>query len=154
MGSVAADVETVECLPAGLRQLGAADAAGRQCGKSGDKLVFRAAAKAPEFFDHLCAHFRETRRTAADIPCEIRLILSDGTLFDSGSGIVRNVSPSGALLESLKLEKGCLPARPFKVTLILKGDEYKGVGIEATPIRIVNETAGLGVRFDEIFVTV
>ena len=153
MASILTGLEKVECLPTGLRQLGASEATDRQCRKSGDKLVFRAAAKAPEFFDHMCAHYRETRRTAVDIPCDVRVVLGDGTLFDSGSGVVRNVSPSGALLAGLRLEKGCLPIRPFRVSLFLKGSDYKGIGIEATPVRIEAETAALGVRFDEIFVT-
>lgn len=154
MASSATDVESVECLPTGLRQLGADETTGQHCCRSGDKLVFRAAAKSPEFFDHLCAHYRETRRTTVEIPCDIQVVLRDGTVFDSGSAVVRNVSPSGALVAGLKLEKGCFPAHPFKVTLILRGNAYKGIGIEATPVRIVAETAALGVKFDEIFVKV
>jgi len=152
MASVAARLESVECLPAGLRPLGASERPDQNYIRSAEKLVFRAAAKSPEFADHLCAHYRETRRIILDIPCEIRLLLSDGTLFDSGSAVVRNVSPSGALISNIKLEHGCYPARPFRVTLSLKSDEYKGIGIEATPVRFAVETAGLGVRFDDIFV--
>jgi len=152
MASVIAQPESVECLPAALRHVDTAERPDPACVRSVEKLVFRAAAKAPEFFDHLCAHYRETRRIMVDIPCEIRLLLRDGTLFDAGSAVVRNVSPSGALVLSIKLEKGCYPARPFKVTLLLKSDEYKGFGIEATPVRLALEPAGLGVRFDEIFV--
>ena len=153
MASVATDVESVECLPSGLRKFGAGALADQHCSKSGDKLVFRAAAKTPEFFDHLCAHYRETRRTTVDIACDVRIVLADGTVFDEGAAIVRNVSPSGALVTALKLGKGCLPLKPFKVTLILKGNDYKGVGIEATAVRFVVEEAAMGLKFDEVFVT-
>ena len=152
MPSATVRAESVECLPAGLRHVGASERPDPNYARSAEKLVFRAAAKSPEFADNLCAHYRETRRIMADIPCEISLLLSDGTLFDSGSAVVRNVSPSGALVTNIKLEKGCYPARPFKVTLLLKSEEHKGIGIEATPVRIAMEPAGLGVRFDEIFV--
>lgn len=152
MESATARLESVESLPAGVRPLGGSDAPAQKYTRSAERLVFRAAAKSPEFSDRLCAHYRETRRVRVDIPCEIRVLLSDGTLFDSGSACVRNVSPSGALVVGLKLEKGCYPVRPFKVALILKSDEYQGIGIEATPLRISLEPPGLGVRFDEVFV--
>jgi len=115
--------------------------------------VFRAAEDSAEFFDHLRAHYRETRRTPVEIPCDVRLQLPDGTLFDSGTATVKNVSPSGALLGALQLPKQCMPTGLFKVVLVLRGGEYNGIGIEATPVRMA-EAGGLGVKFDEIFVSV
>ena len=117
------------------------------------KVVFKAAEKSVEFFDHLRAHYRETRRTSVEIDCDLRLVLQDGTVFDSGTAVLKNLSPSGALLSGMKLKNGCLPAQAFKVVLVLKGDDYGGIGVEATPVRIVSEMAGLGVKFDEIFVS-
>ncbi|HYG77419.1 MAG TPA: hypothetical protein VEK08_20600 [Planctomycetota bacterium] len=144
-------MQTVETAPAGLQKLGAPTATAP---KGSNKVVFRAAAKSAEFFDHLRAHYRETRRTHVEIPCDIKILALDGSLFDTGTATVRDVSPSGALLGSLKLSKGCFPACGFKVVMTLKSDDYKGIGIEASPVRIVTESAGLGVKFDEIFVTV
>lgn len=122
--------------------------------KIDSRKVFHAAEDAAEFFDHLRAHYRETRRTAVDIACEIRFVLSDGTVFDSGLAVVKNVSPSGALIGAMKLEKGTIPISAFKVVLVLKEGEYNGIGIEATPVRLVTEVGGMGVKFDEIFVSV
>ena len=122
--------------------------------QSDGKFVFHAAAKSAEFFDHLRAHYRETRRTNVEIECELRLVLADNSVFDIGSATVKNVSPSGALLSGLKLSKGALPVQFFKIMLVLKGSDYDGIGIEATPVRFVAEMAGVGVKFDEIFVTV
>jgi hypothetical protein len=153
MTPIAADSTVNTSIEAGLRTLGAENTSSRT-EKASNKLVFRAAEKSIEFMDHLRAHYRETRRTAVEIPCDLQVLLPNGTLFDSGSATVRDVSPSGALIASIKLSKECFPASGFKLKLTLKGDDYKGIGIEATPVRLVTEVGGLGVRFDEIFVTV
>ena len=154
MASSATAIVNAASVPSVLPSPGESETPGQRPGRSSERLIFKAAAKSPEFFDHLCAHYRETRRITVEIACDIRLVLSDGTLFDTGSAVVRNVSPSGALVSAIRLEKGCYPARPFKVVLILKNNEYKGINIEATPVRFTAEAAGLGVRFDEIFVNV
>lgn len=118
------------------------------------RFIFRAAEKSAEFADHLRAHYRETRRTSVEIPCDLKLIMADGSTFDTGSGMIRNVSPSGALLGAIKLSKNSYPAGIFKLVLSLNSTEYNGICIEATPVRMVTDCAGLGVKFDEIFVTV
>lgn len=137
-------------LPTGLKRL----AATRPADREGSRIVFRAAEKSVEFFDHMRAHYRETRRTASEIPCDIRIVLNDGSTFDTGTGVVENVSPSGALITRLKISTGCFPAGPFKLMLVLKNEEYKGILIEATPIRFAHEPAGIGVKFEEIGVQV
>jgi hypothetical protein len=119
-----------------------------------NKRVFNAAVNSAEFFDHLRAHFRETRRTRVDIDCDIQLVLVDGSLFDAGTANIRDFSPSGALIGNMKLPKGCYPAAPFKVLITLKGGDYNGICIEATPVRLAMDMPGLGVRFDEIVVRV
>jgi hypothetical protein len=119
-----------------------------------NKRVFNAAVNSAEFFDHLRAHFRETRRTRVDIDCDIQLVLGDGSIFDSGTANIRDFSPSGALIGGMKLPKSCYPATPFKVLITLKGGDYAGICIEATPVRLAMDMPGLGVRFDEIVVRV
>lgn len=137
-------------LPSGLKRL----AATRPADRDGSRVIFRAAEKSVEFFDHLRAHYRETRRTAVEIPCDIRIVLQDGSTFDTGTGTVENVSPSGALITRLKIATGCFPAGPFKLMLVLKNEDYKGIVVEAVPIRFAHEPAGIGVRFEEIAVQV
>jgi hypothetical protein len=141
---------TTEQLPSGLKRL----AATRPSDREGGRLIFRAAEKSVEFFDHLRAHYRETRRTAVEIPCDLRVVLLDGSTFDTGTGTVENVSPSGALITRLKISTGCFPAAAFKLMLVLKNDDYKGIVIEAAPVRFSLEPAGIGVRFEEIAVQV
>lgn len=137
-------------LPTGLKRL----AATRPADREGSKIVFRAAEKSVEFFDHLRAHYRETRRTAVEIPCEIRIVLNDGSTFDTGTGTVENVSPSGALITRIKISTGCWPAAQFKLMLVLKNEDYKGIVVESVPVRFAHEPAGVGVRFEEITVQV
>ena len=119
-----------------------------------NRRVFSAAVNSAEFFDHLRAHFRETRRTRVDIDCDIKLVFGDGTIFDTGTALVRDFSPSGAFLTNLKTTKACLPTAQFKLLVTLKGGGYSGICIEATPVRLATDMPGLGVRFDEIVVEV
>jgi len=117
-------------------------------------MVFGAAAKSAEFSDRLRAHYREARRIPVEIPCTLELVMADGDVFDSGKAMLRNISPSGALVAGFELSGGCFPAALFKIRMVLKGDPYNGIGIEATPVRFMTGTHGIGVKFDEIFVAV
>jgi len=116
--------------------------------------VFQAAVRSAEFFDHLRAHYRETRRTGCEIPAAIKIRLEDGTLFDAGTAMVKNISPSGALLTNVSLSKACYPSGGFKLELVMRGGDYEGIGIEARPVRFESKSGGLGVKFEEIFVAV
>lgn len=115
--------------------------------------VFKAAERAAEFFDHLRVHYRETRRTDVEITAQLKVILKDGTVHDVGTATVLNISPSGALLGRVKLGKGGYPTAPFKLELLLDNADYQGIGIEARPVRFEFEKGGIGVKFDEIFVS-
>ena len=128
------------------------ESASERRGGESRRMVFRAARGTAEFLDCVRAHYRETRRKEVDIPAEIKIVLDDGTVFDSGTARVRNVSPSGALLAEVKLSGNCYPARSFKVALLMKGGEFEGIGFEAIPVRFVPEQNGLGVKFDDVFV--
>jgi hypothetical protein len=116
-------------------------------------LIFGAAAKAPEFSDRMRYHYRETRRMNVEIPCTVEVVEADGTVYDAGTATVLNVSPSGALVSDFELERKSFPSSSFKIRMVLKGEPYTGIGIEATPVRIA-EGGGLGLKFNEIFVAV
>ena len=66
---------------------------------------------------------------------------------------VLNVSPSGAMLGNVQLPKECYPVRAFKLEIVMKSGDYEGIGIEARPIRFEHDHDGLGVEFEEIFVS-
>ena len=116
------------------------------------RLTFRAAGRTEEFFDRLQEHYRECRRKDADVEADVRVVLEDGTEFDTGTARVKNVSPTGALLADVKLSKGAYPAGKFCLELTMRSGGYQGIGFRATPVRFVMEQQGIGVKFDEIFV--
>jgi len=117
-----------------------------------DPSVFRAAGRSAEFYDHLRVHYRETRRSDADIDASVKVILKDGAVWDTGTAKVINISPSGALLAEFCTTKKTYPVAPFKMEMVLSGGDYTGIGIEARPVRFEFEHGGLGVKFEEIFV--
>ena len=117
------------------------------------RLVFKAATRSEEFFDHLRAHYREAKRRDVDIEAEVRLIGEKEVELDRGTARVANVSPSGALLEDIRLSKESFPAVPFRLAVAMKGGDYDGIGLTCRPVRLVPEKTGLGVAFEEIFVS-
>lgn len=117
------------------------------------RLVFQSAGRTEEFFDRLQAHYRECKRKDADAETDIRLVLRDGSEFDVGTARLRNVSPTGALLVDVKLSKGSYPAAQFMLEIRLRSGPYRGIGFRAEPVRFVPDKGGIGVRFEEIFVS-
>jgi len=115
--------------------------------------VFHAAERTAEFYDHIRAHYRKSRRAPVEILAEIKLLLMDGTVYDSGDAKVLNVSPSGALLGNVILPKKCYPVEQFRLELVMKSGDYEGIGIEARPVRFEHEHSGIGIEFEEIFVS-
>src|SRR5471032_2800471 len=77
--------------------------------------VFHAAERSEEFYDHLRAHYRKSRRAPVEIAATIKLLLMDGTTYDLGTATVLNVSPSGAMLGGVTLPKDSYPVSPFKL---------------------------------------
>jgi len=108
--------------------------------------------RANAFFDQLRAHQRQSKRTPVVVEATIKLLLKDGSVYDSGKCTVLNVSPSGALLGKMRLPKRSYPAQSFMIELVMKGGDFDGMGIEAVPVRFEHEHDGIGVRFLEIFV--
>ena len=117
------------------------------------RLVFEAAAKSAEYFDHLQAHYRECKRKDVDIDARIAIILDDGTRMAEGTAKVSNVSPSGALLANVDLEGQGLPTSGFTLELKMVSGGYEGIQFQCKPVRLVPEKKGMGVQFEEIFVS-
>ena len=125
----------------------------KQANEEVGRLVFEAAAKSDEYFDHLQAHYRECKRKDVDIDAEIGIILADGSRVAEGTAKVMNVSPSGALLGAVKLSAGGIPTEGFTLELKMVSGGYEGIQFQCKPIRLVPEHAGMGVKFEEIFVS-
>ena len=117
-------------------------------------MSFQVAEKSTEFFDRLRAHYRECRRKEVDIKASVELYLSDGTFFDKGTARVANVSASGALLTDVRIRGESFPTGPFHLHVTMRGPGYEGVSIKCKPVRFVPERSGVGVRLDDIFVSV
>ncbi len=117
------------------------------------RLVFRAAGRTEEFFDRLQAHYRECKRKDVDAEADIRVFLEDGSEFDTGAARLRNVSPTGALLVDVKLAKGAYPTGPFSLEIDIRSGPYRGISFRAEAVRFLPDQDGIGVRFEEIFVS-
>jgi hypothetical protein len=117
------------------------------------RLVFEAAAKSEEYFDHLQAHYRECKRKDTDIDAKIAIILDGGERVAEGTAKVSNVSPSGALLTDVALEGTGVPTAAFTLELKMTSGGYEGIQFQCKPVRLVPEKKGMGVKFEEIFVS-
>ncbi len=81
-------------------------------------LVFRTAERMGYDFTTIRRPFkREYGRTVINAKCRIEIVLSDGSVFDSGTCIARNIGVGGALLAELKLTKMVLPLANFTIRL-------------------------------------
>ena len=98
-------------------------------------------------------HYREFRRREVDIPAEVQVFLPDGTWFDRGTARIANISASGALLVNLKLNGHRIPVERCVIQLVMRGQPLDGVAVRCRPVRPVPERAGLGVRLDDILVS-
>ena len=63
-------------------------------------------------------------------------------------------SADGAMLESVRIEKAAYPSEPFRIEVRLVDGPYRGVGFICAPIRFVPNCDGIGVRFEETFLSV
>lgn len=104
--------------------------------------------------EHLRTHYRECRRKNVDAEVELKVVLEDTSEFDSGTARIKNISPTGALLTDVKLERGVYPVGPFSLEIGIRSGAYEGIMFRAIPVRLVPEQHGLGVKFEEIFVHV
>ncbi len=83
--------------------------------------VFRAAELLGYDFTTIRRPFkREHGRTEINSPVEMAITLEDGTVFDSGTAVVRNLGVGGALLREIKLAKQVLPLQRFTMLIKMK----------------------------------
>jgi len=98
-------------------------------------------------------HHRGHPRKSADLPLELSIYLADGTLFDRGQAIMKDVSLTGALLSGVILtgEKG-IPLQPHTIGIRLQDGPLQDLEIKSRPVRFM-ERAGvmhLAVEFEKI----
>lgn len=71
-------------------------------------------------------HRRRHNRKEVALGAEIRIVKSDGTIHDTGSATVRDLSLSGAKVTDVRLPAGTIPAGPFTVTIKANDLELPG----------------------------
>jgi hypothetical protein len=115
-------------------------------------LALKVATLYPELADRALPHFREPRRRPSTLKANISLMLADGTVYDSGTAVITNLSSAGALLADVNLAKGAFPVAAFTINVQILSKEYAGIGLICRPVRFAPESCGVGVRFEEAFV--
>jgi len=95
------------------------------------------------------AHRRTCSRKQVKIQADVVFYLEDGSLFDRGKAIVREISLSGALLSDVTLPRRVFPAAPFRAVLRIRiGKSHEVAG------RVVRLLHGaglqLGIKFVEL----
>ncbi|MHC4777905.1 MAG: PilZ domain-containing protein [Planctomycetota bacterium] len=116
------------------------------------KQVFKAAREMGYDFSRLRnIHRRRALRKKVDLPVELRLTMSDTQeIYDTGSAVVRDLSPYGALLEHVRTGKGSLPLASFIMEMKFSGP-LAGVIVKARVIRFVSEeSVQVGLDFIDV----
>lgn len=111
------------------------------------KEVFKVARELGYDFGRLKYHHkRGAARKPIAIPLELMIYNSDGTLFDKGAAIIKDVSLSGALLTAVVLPQQSIPLRPHTIGIRMLDGALKGVEIMARPVRLAHSGQGLGMN--------
>ena len=101
------------------------------------KQVFKVAKELGYDFGRLKFHHRRNHpRKEMSIPLEVSIYNEDGTLFDKGGAMIKDVSLSGALLTGVMLPQQVIPLRPHTIGIRMLDGVLKGVEILARPIRL------------------
>ncbi len=100
--------------------------------------------------DYPNTYIREFLRKNVEIPVELS-VMTEKKVFNHGTGIIKNISPSGAYISNLELEKDVFPAKPFEILIAVKGDQFNGIEGRCKPVRISTDNGfSLGVEFAEL----
>jgi hypothetical protein len=91
---------------------------------------------------------RRHARRGVHVPIEISLLRSDGTLYDRGTGVIRDLSYSGARLGDVVLSRGRLLAMQFDVRLRPALESPGGPDIAGRILRTFSPgRPGFGIEF-------
>ena len=98
-------------------------------------------------------HRRAHPRKHSELPLELSIYLADGTLFDRGHAVLRDVSLSGALLSGVILtEQKGIPLQPHTIGIRLLDGALKDFEIRSRPVRFLQRENAihLAVEFDKV----
>lgn len=96
-------------------------------------------------------YMRRWARNAVDLPAKVEILVGTRR-WTVGTALVRDVSLRGARLGRLRLKKGSLPVRPFRIRLSFPSGRYRGVGALCRPVRFVDGPGfELAVEFEDFW---
>lgn len=114
------------------------------------KQVFKVAKALGYDFGRLkYVHRRRHPRKTLGIPVELSVYLEGGRLLDRGTGILKEVSLSGARLSAVVLPGKALPILPHSIGVRILDGPLKDLEVLGTPVRfeLLDESVGLAVEF-------
>ena len=113
------------------------------------KQVFKVARDLGYDFGKLKYHHRRMAvRKAITIPLELTIYNEDGSLWDKGAAIVKDVSLSGALLTAVVMPQQSIPLRPHTIGIRMLDGELKGVEILSRPVRLSSSAQGMNLAVE------
>src|SRR5450755_346796 len=114
------------------------------------KQVFKVAKDLGYDFGRLkYAQRRRHPRKTLGLPVILSIYLADGKLFDQGTGILKDVSLSGAKLSAIVLPGKALPTLPHSLGVRIPDGPLKDLEVLGTPVRfeLLDGSVGLSVEF-------
>ncbi len=111
--------------------------------------VFRAARKLGYDVSGLKReHRRRHERNSTEMAVELRIYLENGSHFDRGTAVLRNVSLSGALFGALDLSRKALPVQAHWFGIGAPEGPLKDVEIAGRPVRLVHTREGIEIALE------
>ena len=95
---------------------------------------------------------RDSIRHNITVQANVRFVLAYGSLVSTGTAETENLSRSGMLLRSFRMEKPVVPLEPYRIELEVTSAPLRGFTASCRPIRLVEQDDGLGiaVRYETV----
>ncbi len=97
-------------------------------------------------------HRRKHKRAPVNIPGEVIIRKKlDNEVFDSGTAVIKDISPTGTNISDFQLEGGSLPAAHFVCEFKVTEGILKNIVLIANPVRIKSKGSFmLGLEFEKL----
>jgi hypothetical protein len=94
-------------------------------------------------------HRRRSPRKSIAVPIELSIYLDDGKLFDRGTGLLEELSLSGARVNAVVLPGKALPVIPHSIGIRIPAGALKDLEVIGSPVRFsaTEGAVGLAVEF-------
>jgi hypothetical protein len=95
---------------------------------------------------------REFRREQSNQRVHFSLVDPTGACVATGTAVLVDYSPQGALLAHVLFDDGFWPDGDFSVAFKVTGGPHEGVNAYGRPLRFATSKANLAIKFDGIYV--